>query len=955
MSVLRLAGFIFLFIGASLAQTTCENHGAVNGSTCACPPGFGGESCSIPTCGGTSFQGSSRPLSPVINGFGNSTGCSCSDGWIGEGCNVCSSSNACQSAWAAVFGQQGATSGTTGLIPNALECRTGVQVYSSSEMSCRVVNPTLQALYPKQATLNILRTIDPSKSPLNSVSYLGDANTVRAQLFYDGVEQFYCQANSCVQQTGPSDGSGSYTCQNLQCVCRRGTSFCGAVPATDLTATINSLSGELAIDCQAPTESGATCAFKQGVLKSLFGANGLALSNCYFGECVSQSVIDSSSNSTTTATEESNHLDGGVIAGLAVVGAFVLAAVLGIILGLYQQRKARASGKSGLGGGLTDAERKRGVGIRWKNVSYTIPIPRSRRTRQRNAAEKDDQLEDGKLILDNISGEVQPGKMMAILGPSGAGKTSLIELIGGKNKSGRASGSISFITPDESLAPKRPRVGFVDQVDILPATLTVREVLLFSARLRLPESVSEADKAARVFEVMNQLGIADLADTRIGSTQGLDSVSALKVATVLKQLASDPDYPTAVIASIHQPSSQLYQTFDDILVLAAGRTLYSGGGGHHPADYFASKGFPCPPMYNLADHLLDLASSRPPTLDGSAPTRQGSTLAPVSEKHQNVEGTANVNGHVAETTRLPNWISGTGSGHLASSHPDSEQYETTFFTMVQTLCGRELMNLKRDKSLFITHFAAAAVLGVFCGGMYFNTKVTISGFQSRVGCLFFLGSLISFSSLSALYNLVEIKPLFLRERAGSYYSPSAWLLSRFIFDLIPLRIIPTIVVATITYWMAGLSPDAARFFKFLLILVLFALAMALFNFLLASVFRNGGIAILLSALFNLYTMTFAGFFVNLNDIPPVLRWLQWLCPLKYCLEALSVNEVGSGLMIEDTLQGVPVNVSAQLIMELLFGFGANNYYRDVLVLFAFIAGFAVMLIISVWLLLRERR
>ena len=62
-------------------------------------------------------------------------------------------------------------------------------------------------------------------------------------------------------------------------------------------------------------------------------------------------------------------------------------------------------------------------------------------------------------------------------------------------------------------------------------------------------------------------------------------------------------------------------------------------------------------------------------------------------------------------------------------------------------------------------------------------------------------------------------------------------------------------------------------------------------------------------------MTYAGFFVHLNDIPPVLRWLQWLCPLKYTLEALSVNEVGSGLMIEDSLEGVPVNVSASLIMQ----------------------------------------
>ena len=89
------------------------------------------------------------------------------------------------------------------------------------------------------------------------------------------------------------------------------------------------------------------------------------------------------------------------------------------------------------------------------------------------------------------------------------------------------------------------------------------------------------------------------------------------------------------------------------------------------------------------------------------------------------------------------------------------------------------------------------------------------------------------------------------------------------------------------------------------------------NFLLACLFRNGGIAILISALTALYQMTYAGFFVHLDAIPPVLRWLQWLCPLKYTLEALSVNEVGSGLMIQDTLEGVPVNVSASLIMGIV--------------------------------------
>lgn len=89
------------------------------------------------------------------------------------------------------------------------------------------------------------------------------------------------------------------------------------------------------------------------------------------------------------------------------------------------------------------------------------------------------------------------------------------------------------------------------------------------------------------------------------------------------------------------------------------------------------------------------------------------------------------------------------------------------------------------------------------------------------------------------------------------------------------------------------------------------------NFLLGAAISNGGLALLLSALSGLYQMTFAGFFVHLNSIPPELRWLEWMCPLKYALEALAVNEVNSGLEIRDTLQGVPVTVSAALIMNLV--------------------------------------
>lgn len=98
------------------------------------------------------------------------------------------------------------------------------------------------------------------------------------------------------------------------------------------------------------------------------------------------------------------------------------------------------------------------------------------------------------------------------------------------------------------------------------------------------------------------------------SSPGLDSVSASKVVSVLHALAHDPDNPTAVIATIHQPSSQIYRVFDRIVLLSGGRCLYEGPGGFAPAEYFETQGSPCAPGYNVADHLLDLAHMPPPAL-----------------------------------------------------------------------------------------------------------------------------------------------------------------------------------------------------------------------------------------------------------------------------------------------------------------------------------------------------
>lgn len=333
-----------------------------------------------------------------------------------------------------------------------------------------------------------------------------------------------------------------------------------------MTTTIDSLSGPLTIVC----DNTDTCQFQQEVLNGLFGSSGLPLANCVYGECVTQAVIDTSNGTSTSGqTTGSSPLSPGVIAGLAIVGGLVGIGLAGLTWGWILQRAAR---KRPFDGGQNG-----GVDVRWTNVSYLV-----------RSSGRD------KTILDSVNGHVAAGELMAILGPSGAGKTTLVELIAGKAKTGLFTGSITF----PSLADgRRPRVAFVPQTDILPAILTVREALTFAASLRLPESLSSERKAALVSAVISKLGLEDASETRIGATDGtgrgisggearrvsiglelvgcpdvlvcdeptsgLDSVSARRVVDVLKEVArgggglfgsvEGNSKGVAVICSVHQP------------------------------------------------------------------------------------------------------------------------------------------------------------------------------------------------------------------------------------------------------------------------------------------------------------------------------------------------------------------------------------------------------------------
>lgn len=146
-----------------------------------------------------------------------------------------------------------------------------------------------------------------------------------------------------------------------------------------------------------------------------------------------------------------------------------------------------------------------------------------------------------KQILQNIHGIVKPGQVLAIMGASGAGKTSFLDILARKRKKGVVDGEFFLNGRKVSDSKFKRVVGFVDQEDTLMPSLTVFETVLYSALLRLPKDMSIEAKKYRVLGTLEELGILGIKDMRIGNEdeRGISGGEKRRV-TIACELVTSP-------------------------------------------------------------------------------------------------------------------------------------------------------------------------------------------------------------------------------------------------------------------------------------------------------------------------------------------------------------------------------------------------------------------------------
>ncbi|OJD26749.1 hypothetical protein ACJ73_01864 [Blastomyces percursus] len=528
----------------------------------------------------------------------------------------------------------------------------------------------------------------------------------------------------------------------------------------------------------------------------------------------------------------------------------------------------------------------------WKGVAVTV---------------KDRETKQPKTILENSNGHVNPGEVMVLMGPSGSGKTTLLNVLAHRQSAPGAEieGDILVNGQNIDLEIFRNISSYVEQEDVLVGALTVEETLYFAAQLSLPSSIPKKERLQRISTLLNAFGIQNQAKTLIGTpirkgisggqkrrvsvasqlitcpkiifldepTSGLDSTASFEVMSFVKKLAQKNKL--IVIASVHQPSTATFETFDKLMILSAGRTCYFGPGSGMKS-YLDRTGYRMPLQMNPAEFVLDLVNT-------DFASDQEFADEQLSKIFTNWENSDEASALDAEVVKVAS---------QAEKHeicPSSVRGASTVGT-VFTLLHRSFVKSYRDVFAYGVRIIMYLGLAILVGTVWLRLGTGQENIQPFINAVFFSSAFISFMAVAYVPAFLEDRATFIKERANGLYGPLSFVISNFIIG-IPFLFFITILFAVVSFWLVNYHNTATGFFTFVMWLFLDLLAAESLVVLISSLFPNFVISLALTAFANGLWMCVGGFMVSPTVLNVFWRYVfHYIDYQAYVFQGLMVNE-----------------------------------------------------------------
>ncbi|KAJ8602097.1 hypothetical protein CTAYLR_001655 [Chrysophaeum taylorii] len=517
-----------------------------------------------------------------------------------------------------------------------------------------------------------------------------------------------------------------------------------------------------------------------------------------------------------------------------------------------------------------------------------------------------------KPALEGVTMTIEPAALVALMGPSGAGKSTLLRLLAGQLRDGFVDGPGGTklkLLQGQVLVDGHPMnaKGFravgtlTPQDDFVPTVLTVRQVLTYTAELRL--AATTVEREAAVVAVMRELGLAKIADNVVGDetkvgisggqkkrlsvaidllanrpimlidepTTGLDAAAAADVVQALERLSKSQR--RTIIASIHQPPWALMQRFEQLLLLASGRVIFNGPPAGVP-EFFASGGSPVPPNENPLDHVMFVLQAE------GAP-----------------KWTAHYVAHKLSSPGGDDDAAGLFRGSAENDAPPLE-YPVSELEQWWTLVRRTARVFFADEDQFMELLIPGCINNMISGFAFFSFPT--NWFLPQAITISLCG--LSMMMLNGLVLSIPVeRQIVVREFGNGTYSMRAFWFARCAVSLLAVAIFAPIFTV-IWYAMVGLSSDPHVVFTVFFSSLLSAADFAILANIIGVVANTQLRAAQICDPFSLSATLFSGTIVTRRFIKDFLKPIYYLVPISYasenCLTAVleDKGEMGQTLL-----------------------------------------------------------